>query len=178
MTAWKKIVLISASFGAGVVIILALILGGFVLYSKTKPWNKNAITAKYDRLRTEGDDNTLCFHYILTNNTTSDYSIIDNKYMIISAKLKRQDSLLNIGESLTVEIPIFVPTKQRMMVDVYLGPPNPYTGEPLPINATEEERKKYEEQLKSFLNEKIPNLNGFVIHDMKNHYQIEFPKGW
>ena len=99
--------IISLSFGIGFALTISIVLGGFLWYQnkpKTpKPWDTSAITATYEYISTEGDDNTFVFHYILQNNTDFDYRISNLSDVVTMVKLKKQDSLSGFtnNESLT-----------------------------------------------------------------------------
>ena len=50
--------------------------------------------------------------------------------------------------------------------------------EPIVKSATEEQKKRHHKNLAAYLNEKLPNNNGFVLFDRINRYQIDFSKDW
>jgi hypothetical protein len=39
-------------------------------------------------------------------------------------------------------------------------------------------KEKFRADVQKFVNEKHPNIGGFVLFDQSKRYQIEFPKGW
>jgi hypothetical protein len=48
----------------------------------------------------------------------------------------------------------------------------------LELDASKEERQKFRKELSDFVNTKLSNLDGFVLFDDNNRYQINLPKGW
>lgn len=168
------------SFGAGVVITAALILGTFFWYeSRPKPWNSTAIAAIYNSIDTEGEKNTFVFYYTLENNTDFDYKISFLSDVVLLAKLKRGDSLSGkINDKFfQPDYRILLPARQRIRFAIHLGYPYVYDI-PRKEDATDEEKEKYRNELKAYASKKFSNLNGFVIFDEKHRYQINFPKGW
>ena len=70
---------------------------------------------------------------------------------------------------------VFLPAKQRLKFVIRF----PYSYEKrMPANATSEQQKIYRNELADYLRTHASNLNGFVLFDETNRYQIDFPKGW
>ena len=178
MASWKRLLLISASFGAGLAVLLSLIFWGVLWYQQLpKEWNKSAIMATYDGLDTEGKEKTFVFYYTLENNTKSDYSFMKGSDVVIMAKLKEQKSLSGgLDDLLTVDSPIFLPSKQRLRFPIHLK--YYYKGKAVKPDADSEGRKKYRKELEAYVKENFTNLDGFVLFDKESRYQIEFPRGW
>jgi hypothetical protein len=44
--------------------------------------------------------------------------------------------------------------------------------------STEEEKKQFRDELRKYVSGELPNLDGFVLFDERNRYQIDFPGGW
>ena len=181
MSTLKHWIITGASFGAGLAITLALIIGGYLWYSSKpkppKPWDTKAITATYDRVDTEGDNNTIVFYYILQNNTDYDYHIVDASNVTLMDKLEKQKSL-SWGKSdqfLKFDYPLLLPAKQRLRFAIHLD--YPYNKK-IKAEATKDEIEKYRKALSGFLKEETPNLNGFAMFDELNRYQIDFPREW
>lgn len=180
MTSWKRIFIVSSSFGAGFAIMLSLIAGLIFWYqSQPKAWDKIAITAIYDHLDTKKKDKTFIFYYSLVNNTNIDYRFSKDSDVHVMAKLHKQESLSgNDPNFLTVESPLFLPSKQRIRFGINLQIHYEYKGEALKSDSSPEDRKKYRKKLEDYVNKEMSNLDGFVIFDDKNRFQIDFPKGW
>ena len=179
---WKKVIVISVTIGASFAITLALIIGMYVWYESypkpPTPWNKEAITANYDLVDTEGADNTILFYYTLENKTKYDYTIEKETGLTILARLKEQGSLSGTkGEDkwLHVDYPVFIPSGQRLRFAVHLKYPYEQKEK---IKPTKEEHQQYRKGLEEFINKEFTNLDGFVLFDEKNRYEIMLPKGW
>lgn len=181
MTTWKRIVLIGFSFGAGLAVVSAVIVGGFLWYnSRPNPpatWNTEPIKASFDRVTTDGSDNHFSFSYVLENTTDYDYELNEFSNHVLMARLKRQKGLSQVGDAVKVDYPIYIPAKQRLSIHVNLLGPYTYPKR-LRRNASREEREKHNQEVAKYVNENMGNLDGFVLFDKEHHYQIDLPKGW
>lgn len=178
MFSLKRVFLISVSFGAGFAIIFFIVMGSIFLYqAQPKPWNTNAITASYKSVDTEGKDNLLIFYYTLTNNTKYDYNIEHIKDILLASKLEKNKeiSVENTDDMITIDPPIFIPAYHRLYFMIHIRYPVPKKTSTVD---SKEEREKYRKEIEAYINKEFPNLDGFVLFDKKNHYKIEFPKGW
>jgi hypothetical protein len=180
MPSWKRILLRSAGFGAGFALTLCIVVGVWVWYSgkpePPKPWDRKAITAEYDHVRPEGDQNNLRFRYVLQNNTDFDYRIDSDSGIEITAKLQVEKGFGDFSsKSITTQYPIFVPAKSRVRISLDI--PHSY-----PIKErsdfTPEESRRYRAAVESYVTERLNNLDGFVLFDINRRYEIEFPSGW
>lgn len=173
--------LFAVAFGAaaGVVFSAAMVIGIVFWYSSRpeppKPWDTSSIVATYDGISTEGADKTFVFYYVLENKGARDYRLDSGSSTILMVQLERQKSLGAFGEHLAIDLPVFIPAGQRQHVEIHL---RHSFSEPYPSKATHEQRKAYKAKLQKYLNEEAGNLNGFVIFDEINRYEIRLPKGW
>jgi hypothetical protein len=91
METWKKILLRATGFGVGLAITAAVIVGLFAWWSgrpkKPQPWNKSAITASFDDVESEGEQNTLIVVYTFQNNTDTDVEITNDNSLHLGALL-------------------------------------------------------------------------------------------
>jgi hypothetical protein len=180
MTNSKKVIAYGIAGGVGFAVALAIISVIVFWYQSNpkppKPWNKEAITASYDSVAVEGEKNHIVFYYTLQNNTDFDYKPMDLSNIVAMAKLKKQKSLSGQknDEVLRPDYPILIPAKQRIRFAFHLG--YPYN-KSLKKDATQEEQEKYIKDIEAYVNEEFSNLDGFVLFDEMNRYQIEFPKG-
>jgi hypothetical protein len=180
MTGWKRVVLAWLSAGAGLSIGFSLVWGGYLWYSARpklpKPWNTSAIKASFDRVDTEGEKNTLVFWYTLANETEFDFRMTSEHSVHLMSKLQRQGSLAPSSEGLEkFDLPVFIPARQKLQYGIHVV--YPYA-ERSKENSTADEKRDYRKRLTSWINQELPNLNGFAIFDDDHRYQIDFPKGW
>jgi hypothetical protein len=180
MGTWKKILLWAVGIGAGFAITAALIVGGFMWWSnrppKPKPWNQNAITAKFDTLDVQGQDNHVYFSYTLENHTDSDFTLTDNSGVHLGASLKRGNSIsFSNDDYLSTTYPIYIPAKHN--VRVVLNIKYPYNA-PISQYATDDEKSDWKTKLAGTIVKEMTNLDGFVLMDDASRYQINFPNGW
>jgi len=188
MAIWKKYLLFGAGFGVAFGITIGLLVGGWVSYQslpeKPKPWNTNAIVASFDypaRQAGEKDEqgkseDHLVLHYTLQNNTELDYRMPAKDQLVLNMKLQRENSLSADGERLRVtEESVFLPPKQRISFSVLLN--YPIKGDFGP-EVTSEDPGKRRKAIAKYIAEQLTNLDGFVVFDTVNRYQIDFPNGW
>ena len=161
---------------------LVLLVGGFLWYQSRpkprkppKPWNTAAIKADFDRVDSEGKQNSLVFYYTLENTADFDYRVEDGHGILMSAKLLQQKNLSPFGEEEKVDYPIFVPAKKRVQFLVHIGYSCPDRAKE---NANLEERKRHRKAVENYVMDEMGNLDGFGLLDETNRYEIIFPAGW
>src|SRR5687767_2790615 len=122
MTPWKKVVLAGFGVGLGLAVSCIAILAGISwLESRPKPWDNTAITAEYDTVGVDGNDNHVVFYYVLENKTKKDYRLDQKNDITVSGYLGKQKSLTTIdSDDLTVSVPLFIPTGHRQRIKVHL----------------------------------------------------------
>jgi hypothetical protein len=172
---WKRWLVFGAGAGAAFAVTLAVIVGGFLWRESRpkppKPWDTKAITASFGSIDTEGEKNILVFYYTLENSADSDYRSPDGAGVSIAGRLKREQSLSIARGAISLDYPVFVPAHQRVLFALHLSG-YPCT-EPLPPPGAERRA-----DLSAYVAKEMPNLDGFVLFDEANRYQINFPKGW
>lgn len=177
MPLWKKILLRNIGFGAGVALVLCAAVGGAVWYQgrpkPPKPWSKQAITAEYDYVTTD-DDNKIFFYYTVQNNTESDYRLDSDAQVELSARLQQEKALDSSGKIVTLDYPIFIPPKGRVRLKVKI----PYNYPDHDKSSTSDELHEHNRKVAAFLAKEATNLDGFVLFDTANKYEIDFPSGW
>jgi hypothetical protein len=181
---WRRLAIIGASTGAGFAVMLALIFGVAFWYSSRprppKPWNTTAIKATFQDVTAAGNDNHLEFEYVLENTTDSDFRIGESSAYAIMGRLRNPSSLQGPVEGLFHLGPIFIPARQRVEYSVSV-PQMRYDTLAEKYRGTSRqmpEQKPNPEALAAYVNKEFPNLDGFVLFDEVNRYQINFPKGW
>jgi hypothetical protein len=180
MATWKQVLLRSIGFGAGFGFAFCAVAGSWIWYTErpkpAKPWNRRAITAEYDFVRPSGDKNYLTFHYILQNNSDSDYRLDSDAGIEISGRLKQERGLSTFGDHyVTAEYPVFVPANNRVWLSLTIPYPYPEKEKDKP---TDDERKQFTANVAKYVTDEMGNLDGFVLFDTLNRYEIDFPNGW
>jgi hypothetical protein len=166
---WKRLLFVSAGAGAGFALILALFIGAVLQYQlwrkPAKPWNTTAIRATFDSLGQaemaegvgksgEPRNKGLVFWFVLENTTGSDYRLAEQSKVLLMTRVAKRDSLQSAWHY-RLDYPLFVPSKQRVLIriiDDSGGSPD----KPMPDK----------------------EVDGFVLFDEHNRYQLNFPKGW
>jgi hypothetical protein len=173
---WKRVILFGLSFGAGFALVGESAFIAIKWYqNRPKPpraWNKSAITATFDSIRTEGNNNTLVFYYILENRTRDDYRISNEAEIEFMTLLKRQASLFH-EKNWTCDTSVFLPAGQKLVYKIHLND-RPYEEKPNG-DADADERNAFRVRLTDYVRHKLGNVDGFVIFDQVHRYQIDFP---
>lgn len=183
MSPLKRIAVISASAGAGAVLMAALVFGRVLWYSsrpeRPKPWNSQAIVAKFDYPDAEGKvgSKTLVLYYTLENTTDFDYRMPKKDQLEINGRLRRENSLSASSGAISIDDDEnFFPARQRRRFAIHLG--YPIEVELGSEAKTKEDHHREWQIIADFMKKDLPNLNGFVIYDQSQRYQIDFPNGW
>jgi hypothetical protein len=180
MPTWKRILLKSIGVGLGLGVGLTLTVGFYVWYSsrpvRPKPWDSATITANFLYADTTGDDNHCRFRYILENHTDRDYRT-KTADLTLSTVLQEKSSLTGAGtgDVKFEEDTIFLPAKDHAEVEIEL-PGYSFPGGNKPSD--NEGLDKHRDDVKKYVDEHLPRLNGFAAFDDANRYRINFPKGW
>jgi hypothetical protein len=144
--------------------------------TKPRPWNRSAITADFDEI--QAPERNLVFYYTLENSSDLDFVIQRKEDMHLGARLKRPRQSLSFGNIIVqTDLPLFVPSKQRVRFGVRID--YPYSGDdPLPTGHTEEERQRARAILAQFARTELTNLAGFALFCEPDRYEIDLPNGW
>jgi len=174
---WKSVFLKAFGFGVGFAFVLIAAATVWLWHASRpklpSPWNKRAITATFDYVTTQGEANHIVFIYTLQNETNQDYRLQSNVGVEMAARLSREKSISAIrGEDHTIEFPVFVPSGQRSRFSMEIS--YPYNEK----SAAGEDEFKHRDDVKAFVKSSYANLDGFVLYDDNNRYEIDFPKGW
>ena len=172
---FKTVMIKWFSFGAGFAVMCALIIAAVSWYSnRPKPWNPSAITAVFDSFDIDSENYNLILYYILENKTSADYELQSTSKTRLMQKLKRQDSLID-GEGVLYDTAVFIPAKNKVQFALKL---NASFKKYFPANMSALAREERSKKIASFANGEMTNMNGFVLFDETNHYEILFPKSW
>jgi hypothetical protein len=182
MASVRRLVIISVSAGAGFALALAIIAGATLWYSsrpeRPKPWNSKAIVATFDYPDVEGaggSSKTLVLYYTLENTTETDYRMPKRDQLEIAGRLRRQNSLGGAQLVKIDEEDLFFPAKHRRRFAIHVGYP---IDADLGPDRTKEDQRRKSGTIAHVIKDEMPNLNGFVIFDSTQHYEIDFPNGW
>jgi hypothetical protein len=156
--------------------LLALVVTAIVLYfhpvAKTqKPWNSTAITATYvgAQLRQLDSGNASLFlAYEVQNHTDSDYQLADGPTALVMSRL-RADGSLTSQQPVRLSYPTFLPARQRARVALEV---------PAPFNWPGDNDPEFQDKLRDFVNQKLADVQAFVLFDQADRFDIEFPSGW
>jgi hypothetical protein len=175
MAMGKKALVIGASTGAGLLIVLFLFLreAAFNRPAAELPaaWSQNAIKATYVGSQLRQIDKSLAglsLSYDLQNNTARDYHLADTPDVVIMSKLKGDHSLSQ-EEFIRLSYPIFLPANQRVRMAIEISYPFvwPAAGDP-----------NLENKLKAFVIDRLAKVEAFVLFDELNRFQVELPSAW
>ena len=157
---------------------LALLAAGVTSYllvaSNTKPaagWNSAAIQARYvgtQLKETDPEHASLLLTYELKNRTFMDSRLADGANFVIMSRLKLDHSLSS-QEDIHLSYPTFLPAAQSARITLELRHPFLWPAENDP---------QLQNKLKEFVNQRLAEVEAFVLFDQADHYQIEFPSGW
>lgn len=139
-------------------------------------------------------------YYTLQNTTDYDYTMPAQEQLEVDGKLKRQRSLIGSNDLVTLDKErVFIPAKQRRRFAVHLhhpvkelfgpdklaeeqgdqadhGPPVVFKpGQILSMSDLEELSRA---GTRAYMRKEFTNLDGFVVYDSTNRYQINLPNGW
>jgi hypothetical protein len=136
-----------------------------------KPWNSKAITATYVGAQLRELDSgsaALYLAYEVQNHTDSDYQLADGSGALVMGRL-RADGSLSSQQHARLSYPTFLPARQRARVALEIPSPFgwPADGDPA-----------YRDKLRDFVNQKLVDVQAFVLFDQADRFDIEFPSGW
>lgn len=156
--------------------LLAVVLAAIVLYlrpagNSPKPWNSTAITASYvgAQLRELDSGNAaLYLAFEVQNHTDSDYQLADGPGALVMSRL-RADGSLSSQQPVRLSYPTFLPARQRARVALEV---------PSSFAWPTDNDSVYQDKLRDFVNQKLVDVQAFVLFDQADRFEIEFPSGW
>jgi hypothetical protein len=137
----------------------------------SKGWNSTAIRATYvgAQLReTDPGHASLVLTYELSNATDSDYRLADDPNFVVMSRLK-SDRSLSSQEDMRLSYPTFLPARQRARVALEIRHTFVWPGDG---------DAALQNKLKEFVNQRLSDVDEFVLFDSADRYQIEFPSAW
>jgi hypothetical protein len=156
--------------------LLALVLTVAIVYLQPsgrapKPWNASAITASYvgAQLRELDSGNAaLYLAYEVQNHTDSDYQLADGPGALVMSRL-RADGSLSSQQKVHLSYATFLPARQRARVALEI---------PSPFGWPADADPAFQDKLRDFVNQKLMEVQAFVLFDQADRFDIEFPSGW
>jgi len=157
-------------------LLVALVLTAVILWvhagwTTPKPWNSSAITASYvgAQLRQLDSGNAAVYlAYEVHNHTDSDYRLADGPEALVMTRL-RVDGSLSSQQQVRFCYPTFLPARQRARVALEI---------PAPFGWPEDGDPSFQDKLRDFVNQKLADVQAFVLFDQADRFDIEFPNGW
>lgn len=178
---WKRFAIVSFFGGVGCAVTLSAIVGTWAWYSSRptapKPWDTKSLTATFDEIRVEGEQNHLVFYYAVENHTDTDYKLDDVSAVEThtTAKLARSNSYSLFRKNPGIRLPVFIPAHKRALFPLEIT----YSYQKAEDrNATSTQRSEFRNAVKNYVNTEMPNLDGFSLFDESLRYEIDFPPGW
>jgi hypothetical protein len=139
--------------------------------SKPHSWNSSAITATYvgAQLRELDSGNAAVYlAYEIQNHTDSDYQLADGPRALVMSRL-RADGSLSSQEQVRLSYPTFLPARQRARVALEI---------PSSFSWPADNDPAFQDKLRDLVNQKLMEVQAFVLFDQADRFEIEFPSGW
>jgi hypothetical protein len=134
-------------------------------------WDSSAIKATYVSIQLrEIDPETasLFLSYDLQNNTDFDYHLANGLDFVIMSRLI-SDGSLSSQEDIGLSYPTFLSARQRARVTLQVGHVFSWPAADDPA---------LEDKLRDEVNQRLGEVDGFVLFDQTDRCQIEFPRVW
>ena len=106
--------------------------------------------------------------YEVTNHTDSDYRLADGPAALVMSRL-RTDGSLSSQQRVLLSYPTFLPARQRGRVALEVH---------APFNWPDDNDGAFQDKLRDFINQKLMDVQSFVLFDQADRFEIEFPSGW
>ncbi len=166
----RKIFLRSAGIGFGIVSAVVIFYLALDYYnSRQKPWDRNLFNATFAGISVEtGDKISARYAYTLENLGDKDYYLPKDpeSAYIVQAEGKGYSHV----QGMQWDKGIYIPSKKKVVVSFLV----PYDYSDYYSKKTLENMDKLDE----FFQKRLKELDGFVILDKENRYEIVFPNGW
>jgi hypothetical protein len=171
----KNFLVIAFSVAAGLLLLIAVAVGGSVLKSPhrdaSESWNPEKIEATYVGCQFREVDrmhSSLTVTYDLKNNSNLDYRLAEGPDLVVMTKLQSNGSLSQ-EEPARLGYPVFLPAGQRARLAVEITRNFAWPAENDP---------QYGDKLKDFVKQRLQGVGEFVVFDGAHHLQIELPGAW
>lgn len=157
--------------------LFALALTALIFYfhsssgAAPKLWNSSAITASYVGAQLRQLDSgkaALYLAYEVNNHTDSDYRLADGPTAVVMSRL-RADGSLSSQQAVRLSYPTFLPARQRARIALEV---------PSAFAWPDDADSGFEDKLRDFVNQRLLDVEAFVLFDQADRFEIEFPSGW
>jgi len=116
----------------------------------------------------DSDNAALYLAFEVQNHTDSDYQLADGPGALVMSRL-RADGSLSSQQQVRLSYPTFLPARQRARVALEI---------PAPFGWPEDGDPSFQDKLRDFVNQKLADVQAFVLFDQADRFDIEFPNGW
>lgn len=134
-------------------------------------WNTTAVTATYRSTQLKEIDPAnagLLVSYDLHNRTDNDYRFADGPGVTIMTRIK-PDRSLSSQEDIKLAYPAFLPARQTVRITLQMRHSFQWPAQ---------EDSAFENKLKEFVNQRLVDVEEFVMFDQVARCQISLPQGW
>lgn len=170
----KKLALIAFYGGAGFALMAAMIIGGLAWYkSRPSPWDKKAIIAsRPPGFGVNDDGKAIGLVYTLENTSQRDFELDSASPIQIFERLKDGTLVGPLTDKtiLSIHFPVSIPAGQKTGVLVLMPESE------IPARTSSEDDAAYHEDIRKFLEPKDAEIDGFVIFDSRDRYEVDLPK--
>jgi hypothetical protein len=169
MNHWSKIALIVIGASLTVGVLLSLLLRTPRASSPSPAsWDSRAVEGSFEGVRVREVDAThaaLVLLYDLTNRTGTDYRLEKDSSEVIMSRLK-PGGILSSDTQVVLDNAAFIPAGSRTRIAIEMDGP---------FNWPARHDAAAEHAVRQFVAAEIAELDGFVLFDQPNRYQIELP---
>lgn len=167
MQHWKKLGWIGlAVCGLALVLLLAAFSRARFFTARANSWNSRAIESTLAGVRVREVDSAhaaVVFSYDLDNRTGTDYRLASGPNVVIMSRLK-PNGILTAAQQVSLDSAAFVPANDRTRISLEMSHP---------FDWPTQRDSSADRQLRQFVAEQVAGLQGFVLFDQANRYQIE-----
>jgi hypothetical protein len=167
VSGWKKFGWIGlAVFGLAVALLLAAFSRAGLFTARANSWNSHAIEGTLAGVRVRELDTShaaVVFSYDLDNKTGTDYRLASGPNVVIMTRLQPSGSL-TAAQQVSLDSAAFVPANNRTRISIEIS---------RPFDWPTQRDSSADRQLRQFVADQVAGLQGFVLFDQANRYQIE-----
>ena len=168
MKHWLKLALIVAGTSLAIGTLLSFLLKTRQAPPSPTSWDSRAVEGTFEGVRVREVDAThaaVVLLYDLTNRTGTDYRLEKDSSEVIMSRLK-PGGILSSDTQASLDNPAFVPAGARTRIAIEIDGP---------LNWPARRDAAAERAVRQFVAGEVADLDGFVLFDQPNRYQIELP---